>query len=144
VGAPRSVQVDRPFLRLNYLSRSVLGADIDVDVIVPNVLGQLTEHVVRPLAARRRIGDDRFFDLHYADLMRDPIAVMRSLYEWTGDNLTGSTERAMRDRLDTHPQDRFGAAPYSLEGSGVTRSDLEPIFAEYLSVFDVELEGEAQ
>jgi hypothetical protein len=122
----------------------VLGADIDVDVIVPNVLGQLTEHVVRPLAARRRIGDDRFFDLHYADLMRDPIAVMRSLYEWTGDNLTGSTERAMRDRLDTHPQDRFGAAPYSLEGSGVTRSDLEPIFAEYLSVFDVELEGEAQ
>jgi hypothetical protein len=132
------------FLRLNYLSRSVLGADIDVDVIVPNVLGQLTEHVVRPLAARRRIGDDRFFDLHYADLMRDPIAVMRSLYEWTGDNLTGSTERAMRDRLDTHPQDRFGAAPYSLEGSGVTRSDLEPIFAEYLSVFDVELEGEAQ
>ena len=37
---------------------------------------------------RRRIGDDRFFDLHYADLMRDPIAVMRSLYDWAGDDLT--------------------------------------------------------
>ena len=32
------------FLRLNYLSRAVLGADIDVDVIVPNVLRQLRTH----------------------------------------------------------------------------------------------------
>jgi hypothetical protein len=132
------------FLRLNYLSRAVLGADIDIDVIVPNVLGQLKEHIARPLATRRRIGDDRFFDLHYAELMRDPIAVMRSLYRWAGDELADSTESAMRDWLDTHPQDRFGVAPYSLEGSGVTRSDLEPVFAEYLSVFDIELEGEAQ
>lgn len=132
------------FLRLNYLSRAVLGADIDIDVIVPNVLGQLKEHIARPLATRRRIGDDRFFDLHYAELMRDPIAVMRSLYRWAGDELTDSTERAMRDWLDSHPQDRFGVAPYSLEGSGVTRSDLEPVFAEYLSVFDIELEGAPQ
>lgn len=128
------------FLRLNYLSRAATGADIDVDVTVGNVLRQLKEHVDRPLAARRRIGDDRFFDLHYADLMRDPIAVMRNLYDWAGDDLTAATERAMLDWLDTHPQDRHGTAPYSLEGSGVTRADLEPIFDAYLSVFDIELE----
>jgi hypothetical protein len=130
------------FLRLNYLSRAVMGADIDVDVIVPNVLRQLREHVDRPLATRRRIGDGRFFDLHYADLVRDPVAVMRSLYDWVGDDLTVSTEQAMLDWLDAHPQDRHGAAPYSLEGSRVTRADLEPIFDEYLSVFDIELEGD--
>jgi sulfotransferase family protein len=132
------------FLRLNYLSRAVLGADVDLEVIVPNVLRQLKEHVDRPLAARRRIGDDRFFDLHYADLMRDPVAVMRSLYDWAGDDLTASTEQAMRDWLKAHPQDRHGVAPYSLDGSGVTRSDLEPIFSEYLSVFNIELEGDAR
>ena len=132
------------FLRLNYLARAVLGADIDVTVIVPNVLRQLTEHIDRPLSARRRIGDDRFFDLHYADLMRDPVAVMRALYDWAGDELTASTERAMLDWLGAHPQDRFGRAPYSLEGSGVTRADLEPIFDEYLSVFEIELEGDAR
>ncbi|RDH74550.1 sulfotransferase [Mycolicibacterium moriokaense] len=132
------------FLRLNYLSRSVLGAEIDVDVIVGNVLRQLRAHIDRPLAARRRIGDDRFFDLHYADLMRDPMAVMRSLYEWAGDVLTDATERTMLDWLDAHPQDRFGVAPYSLDGSGVTRADLEPVFEEYLSVFDIELEEDAR
>lgn len=129
------------FLRLNYLSRAVLGADIDIDVIVPNVLQQLREHIDRPLVARRRIGDHRFFDLHYADLMRDPVAVMRALYAWAGDELTESTEQAMLDWLLAHPQDRFGVAPYSLDGSGVTRADLEPVFDEYVSEFGIELEG---
>jgi hypothetical protein len=130
------------FLRLNYLSRAVLGADVDVVEIVPNVLRQLQAHINRPLQARQRIGDDRFFDLHYASLMRDPIGVMRSLYEWAGDELTQSTERAMLAWLRRNPQDRFGVQPYSLDGSGVTRHDLEPVFAEYLSMFDIELEGE--
>lgn len=132
------------FLRLNYLSRAATGADIDVGVTVANVLLQLKEHVGRPLVTRRRIGDDRFFDLHYADLMRDPVAVMRALYDWAGNDLTASTEKAMLDWLDVHPQDRHGAAPYSLEGSGVTRADLEPIFDEYLSVFDIELEEDTK
>ena len=131
------------FLRLNYLSRAATGANIDVGVTVANVLRQLKEHVDRPLATRRRIGDGRFFDLHYADLVRDPVAVMQSLYDWAGDDLSASTEQAMLAWLDAHPQDRHGVAPYSLEGSGVTRTDLEPIFDEYLSVFDVELEGDA-
>jgi hypothetical protein len=131
------------FLRLNYLSRAVLGAEIDIDVIVPNVLRQLREHVQRPLATRRRIGNGRFFDLHYADLMRDPINVMRSLYAWAGDDLTRTTEQAMLRWLEQHPQDRFGASPYSLDGSGVTRTDLEPIFDDYISTFDIELEEDA-
>jgi hypothetical protein len=129
------------FLRLNYLSRAVLGADVDVDELVPNLLRQLREHITRPLRTRRRIGDDRFFDLHYAALMRDPIGVMRSLYHWGGDELTPSTEYSMLGWLERNPQDRFGVQPYSLDGSGVTRADLEPVFDEYLSTFDIELEG---
>ncbi len=130
------------FLRLNYLSRAVLGAEVDASEIVPNVLRQLRAHVDRPMQTRKRIGGDRFFDLHYADLMRDPVGVMRSLYDWAGDDLTTATEQAMLGWLEQHPQDRFGVAPYALEGSGVSRADLEPIFAEYISMFDVEMEAD--
>lgn len=127
------------FLRLNYLSRAVLGAA--ASDVAPNVLRQLRAHVERPMSTRSRVGDDRFFDLHYAELMRDPVGVMRSLYAWAGDDLTASTERAMLSWLERHPQDRYGAAPYSLDGSGVTRSELEPIFDEYIAAYNVELEG---
>jgi Sulfotransferase family len=129
------------FLRLNYLSRAVLCAHIDTADVVSNVLRQLRAHVSRPLRARERIGEDRFFDLHYSALMRDPIAVMRSLYDWAGDDLTPSTEKAMLDWLHRNSQDRFGNQPYSLDGAGVTIADLEPVFDEYLSTFDIELEG---
>ncbi len=129
------------FLRLNYLSRAVLGCAVNTADVVSNVLRQLRAHVTRPMAARERIGDDRFFDLHYSALTRDPIGVMRALYDWAGDDLTEPTERAMLDWLDRNPQDRFGVQPYSLDGTGVTRADLEPVFAEYLSAFEIELEG---
>jgi hypothetical protein len=130
------------FLRLNYLSRSVLAGEINIGEVVPNVLRQLEAHISRPLRVRDRIGEDRFFDLHYAALMRDPLAVMRSLYDWAGDDLTPSTEHAMLDWLDRNPQHRFGVQPYSLDGAGLTVADLEPLFGEYLSRFDVELEGD--
>jgi len=134
-------QATASFLRLNYLSRAVLGCAVDVPAVVSNVLRQLRAHVVRPLLARQRIGEHRFFDLHYSALIRDPIGVMRALYDWAGDELTASTEHAMLDWLKRNPQDRFGVQPYSLDGTGVTRADLEPVFNEYLSVFDIELEG---
>ncbi len=129
------------FLRLNYLSRGVLGCEIDTADIVSNVLRQLRAHITRPLKARERIGYDRFFDLHYAALMCDPIRVVRSLYDWAGDELNASTEQSMLAWLERNPQDRFGVQPYSLDGTGLTRNDLEPIFAEYLSAFEIELEG---
>ena len=129
------------FLHLNYLTRAVLGAEFDVDEIVPNILRQLQAHISRPLRVRRVVGDDRFFDLHYADLMRDPLGVMRALYDWAGDELSAFTKQTMLDWLKRNPQNRFGVQPYSLDGSGVTQADLEPIFDEYLSVFDIELEG---
>ena len=72
--------------------------------------------------------------------MRDPIGVMHALYNWAADDLTSDTETSMLSWIEQHPQDRHGVAPYSLDGSGVTRADLEPLFVEYLSEFDVELE----
>jgi hypothetical protein len=137
-------QATASFLRLNYLSRAVLGCEVDTADVVSNVLQQLRAHFTRPIKARERIGDDRFFDLHYSALMRDPIGVMRSLYDWAGDELTASTERSMIDWLERNPQDRFGVQPYSLDGTGVTRADLESVFADYLAAFDIELEGSDQ
>ena len=129
------------FLRLNYLSRAVMGADVDRGRHRGQCIAlSCSAHVNRPLADPQRIGDDRFFDLHYADLMRDPIGVMRALYDWAGDDLTASTEQSMLNWLDEHPQDRHGVAPYSLDGSGVTRADLDRSSTNILSAFDIELE----
>ena len=65
---------------------------------------------------------------------------MRQLYDWAGDPLLPEVEQAMLGWLARHPQGRFGAHRYSLEQYGLTKADLVPVYDEYLSAFDIELE----
>ena len=114
---------------------------MDLHAVGRGAKAQMQVHVERPLRARDRIGDDRFFHMHYADMMRDPMAVMRRIYEWAGDPLTPETEARMQTWLAAHPQDRYGVNAYSLDQYGLTVDELKPVFAEYLDTFDIELEG---
>jgi Sulfotransferase family len=121
---------------------SILGV-VDREAIGRTTVKQLREHVERSMRARARIGDAQFFDLHYADLMRDPIGQMRELYAWAGEELTPDLETRMRAWLANNRQDRFGPRPYSLGEYGLTQEELVPVFAEYLKAFDIQLEGVA-
>ena len=47
----------------------------------------------------------------------------------------------MQAWLTEHPQDRFAPNTYNLDQYGLTAEMLKPTFAEYLSNFDIELEG---
>ena len=102
---------------------------------------QLAVHANRPLAVRKEIGHDCMYDVHYADLVRDPISTMRCLYEWLGDPFSDVAEERMRQWLVENPQGKWGKHDYQLSGWDLTIEDLAPYFAEYLAEFDVELEG---
>jgi Sulfotransferase family len=114
---------------------------VDLEAMGRNAMTQMKSHVERPLRARDRIGDDRFFDMYYHEMMNDPMDVMRRIYDWAGDELTGETEARMQTWLAEHPQDRFAPNAYSLDQYGLSVEKLKPTFAEYLSAFDIELEG---
>ena len=102
---------------------------------------QMRYHVDRPLRARERIGDERFFHMYYHEMMRDPMDVMRRIYEWADEPLTAEAEARMCNWLAEHPQDLFALNAYTLDQYGLTVEQLEPVFAEYLDTFDIELEG---
>lgn len=128
------------FLDMNKLGRPrIAGPGLDIRSCVPWVLEQLRTSVDRPLQVLDRVGGDQFFHLHYCELIRDPVGQMRELYKWAGDELSPEAEQAMQGWLLRNPQNRFGSRPYSLEEFGLTRADLEPVFADYLSAFNVEL-----
>jgi hypothetical protein len=117
------------------------GGAPDRDHIARNAVRQMREHVTRPLRAREELGADRIYDLHYAEVLRDPIGEMRRLYAWSGDDFTAEVESGMKAWLAANPQDKFGPRPYSLEEYGLTEDELVPVFEEYLAAFDIEMEG---
>jgi len=116
---------------------------IDKHALGQNCKHQMREHVMRPLAVRERIGDDRFFHLHYADFMRDPMGVIQKLYQWDGLPFTSEVEGRMLAWLEMNPQHKLGKAQYTLDEYGLSMDELKPVFAEYMAAFNVELEGKA-
>jgi hypothetical protein len=122
------------------------GMVLDPDRIDKHDMGrrakeQMREHVGRPLRARDRIGDDRFFHMYYHRMMDDPMKVMQQIYEWAGDAFTLAVQAHMLAWLDDHPQDRFAPNTYNLHEYGLSVDELEPVFAEYLDAFDIAMES---
>ena len=84
------------------------------------------------MASRARIGHDRIVDVHYAEVMREPIAAMRRLYAALGDEFTPEAEQGMTTWLEANPQGKFGKHEYKLAQFGLSQAQLEPMFEEYL------------
>jgi hypothetical protein len=102
---------------------------------------QAQQHVDRAMDARAAIGHDRIVDVYYAEMMRDPISTMRTLYAALGDEFTPEAETAMRAWLVEHPQHKFGRREYDLSQFGLAADQVRPRFERYLSEYDIEPEG---
>ncbi len=117
-------------------SRLIFNRDMDLDYMRCKYPLQLSLHLKRPLEmSKERPGD--FYHLYYEDMMRDPIAQMKNVYAWLGDEWSDATEAGMNTWLENNPQNRFGRHTYSLSEWGFTRKELEPYFADYLKVHPV-------
>ena len=80
---------------------------------------------------------ERFLDLHYGDLVRDPIESVRRIYDHFGETLTPDAETAMRAHLDAHPKGHHGVHRYSLAAVGLAPEQVRERFSEYCARFDV-------
>lgn len=112
-------------------SRKIFNKDIDLDYMRNKWPLQLSLHVRRPLELAKERPDD-IYNLYYEDLTADPIAQMKKIYRWLGDEWTPAAEEGMQQWLQENPQGRFGKHTYSLQEWGFSRAELEPYFADYL------------
>lgn len=114
---------------------------VDKEWIAENCSYQAFEHANRIMDSRERLGEERIADVHYAELVTDPINTMRQLYRALGDEFTPEAEAAMQQWLDHNPQTKFGKHEYQLEQFGLSIDTLRTGFERYLSRYDVAREG---
>jgi hypothetical protein len=113
----------------------------DTAWIAEDMPWQAVLHAERIMDFRDKHGEDRVVDVHYAELMRNPIPTMRKLYAALGDEFTPEAESSMQTWLDDNPQGKFGRHEYKLAEFGLTPDGLRKSFERYLSRYDVEPEG---
>jgi len=114
---------------------------IDYEWLGENCSYQAQLHLDRIMDSREKLGHDRIVDVHYADIMRDPMTAIRQLYSQLGDTLTAQAEAAMQAWLDNNPQGKFGKHEYALDQYGLSVETLAPRFERYLAHHDVAREG---
>ncbi len=129
------------FCSLLTLAHQGFRGKIDIEWLAENCPWQAVQHADRIMDARAALGENRIIDVHYADLMREPLLTMRKLYKSLGDDFTAEAESGMRAWLDDNPQDKFGKHEYKLARFGLNEKTLRGMFERYLSSYEVEREG---
>jgi hypothetical protein len=117
-------------------SRPFTEVDAGVDYMRRYFPLQFGFHLSRPLEmSEERPG--AFYHMKYDMLLADPLAEMRRVYDWLGDEWTSATEAGMIDWLAANPQNKHGKHVYSFEDWGLTRQDMAPYFADYLKAHPI-------
>jgi hypothetical protein len=103
----------------------------------------LARSIAKVDAFRAAHPDRRIVDVHYADLVRDPMATMRRVYAAFGDELDGQALRAMAEHVESHPKGQFGRHAYDPGEFGLDAAAIAERFRPYVERYDIPLEQRA-
>ncbi|MEZ4333600.1 MAG: sulfotransferase [Myxococcota bacterium] len=91
------------------------------------------------MAARERLGPERFLDVHHAEFVAKPMAVLERIYAWLGLELTDSTRTAFEGWRAKNHSGAHGAHRYSAAEFGLSTEAIRADYADYVRTFDVEI-----
>ncbi len=91
---------------------------------------------------RDRGHEDRFHDLSFEAVQRDPLAEVTRLYAELGDELADEARRRMQDWWATGTGDRSGPHRYQPETYGLDLAAVHDQFAFYYERFDIPVEDQ--
>lgn len=89
----------------------------------------------KAMSARDKIGEDRFFDVSYHDVMANPARTVERIYERFGLKKSEEHVAAIRDWLEKNPQTKHGAHKYSSEEFGLEADAINRRFKDYVDRF---------
>jgi len=93
----------------------------------------------RGLAERERLAgaDARIHDLHYHDLMADPVAAVGAAFDQFDIEFSDESAQRVQAWIDGHPSTEHGVHRYQAEDFGLDRDRLRERFSFYTDRFDV-------
>lgn len=103
-----------------------------------------SEALRRAIRFRDRVGEERFADVFFGDLVADPVAVVAHAYERLGLPLSAEARTAMGEWAVANPRGRHGAHHYRLSDYGLDAAVVRRRFEFYTQRFEVPLEGGAE
>jgi hypothetical protein len=121
---------------LKAVSRGMYSDHVDCERIGTEIQDYYHDFF-QPMVKARAAHPGRVFDLHYRDLVRDPVAAVRAAYEFFRIEPNDGMEERMRQWLARNPANKHGVHHYSLAQFGLTVEDIKKWFGAYHEQFGV-------
>ena len=94
--------------------------------------------LLRAMAARDALSDDRqFLDIHYNDLVGDPVRTVCSIYDYFQLPVDDEVRERIAAYQDDNPQNKHGRHSYSPAEYGLNADELRERFSAYIRRYDV-------
>jgi hypothetical protein len=104
-------------------------------------LASWSEAMRRLLTVRGRVDEARFADVHFHELVADPLATVARAYQKLGLSLTPEAERRFAGHARANPRGKHGEHRYRLEDWGLDRAAVHGAFRVYTERCGVRLES---
>ncbi len=121
------------------LLRRLASDDVSISAIAAEWVDDIVLGLDRALEARTdgTVPEGRAVDILFGDFLRDPMAVVRTIYDRLGIELSDAAEKAMRDFLAANPQEKHGGHTYSFADTGLDAGLLRERTRAYTEFFDI-------
>jgi hypothetical protein len=104
------------------------------------VSGHLCDGMHNTIAARDRLGEDRFSDVHHVDLVADPFGELQRVYEFLDLPLQDNVLRAISDWQHRNRQGAHGVHRYTAVAFGLDAARIRRDYDFYIERFGVTVE----
>jgi hypothetical protein len=116
------------------------ASERDLHALGSEVSEHLREGMTHAIEERARIGEDRFLDVHHRELVAEPRATVRRVYEWLELELRPDVAQAIFDWQGAHGMGTEGRHRYTAEQFGLSTDEIRQDYDFYIRRFDVALE----
>ena len=122
--------------------QSAFAEALDLEEIGRECVQSWSEGLDRAMRVRQTgaVPEERFVDVHYHELLGDPIGTIRRIYTRFDMPLTAEAEGRLRGHLAGNPQHKHGRHAYNLKSFGLDAASLDQIFRPYREFFAIEPE----
>ena len=124
---------------LEYTMRGISSDCIDPLAIGRQQRQLWSTQLEQGMQARARLPEraHQFLDLHFQEILADPLGCVRRIYRHFDLELGDSALARMRAHLALHPRDEHGTHQYSLAGFGLDAEEVGLAFKAYCERFGV-------
>jgi len=126
---------------------SLYPADVVAQIGREKIGQEIHNHLLtgmhQAMAAREKLGQDRFLDVHHRDFVAAPMATLERIYDWLGLPMSDELRARFDDYATRNSSGAHGAHRYTPEEYGLSAAAIRDDYGFYMKAFGLDTGGKA-